>query len=174
MRSYSYEAGKWTTCEDKLPPTAYWELHGGSENSKKADTFKAILEKIGFDKNGSDYLCVLGPLKVHARDHALLSLERTKAYDFLCTLRVDRSYIRVWIPDLPNLLLFMREVDGKAEEGSVEGAIKSFLKDSDYNALSKFLWNTAAAMDHFRDGYAHVTVEQEVKEPPKKRLPRRG
>ena len=48
---------------------------------------------------------------MYGRDHGNLPAERQEQeYDFLVFLFLAKSWVRVWITDLPNTLLFLREM----------------------------------------------------------------
>ncbi len=171
MRSYSYKEGIWKTCQDRLPPTEYYNVLSWGDGSEKYDRdkkYKDALSKAGFHHDGSkQYTCLLGNMIIHARNHETLPSSpppKESDFDFLCVLRTSRTYIRIWIPDLPNLLLFMREVDAKPENDQAGEAIKHFLES---NLLSEFLSHMGNMAESIWTGNGEITVKPEK---PQKRI----
>lgn len=84
---------------------------------------------------------MLGRLTLYSREHENLGFKRKEKefeYDFLCVLSAPSTYIRVWIPDLPSLLLFFREVEVQHETkagNELTTVLKEFLTDDDLQRL---------------------------------------
>src|ERR1019366_3810944 len=114
----------------------------------------------GFSMYASeDYTSRVGQIHVYARNHETLSLSRTanEPYDFLCILKIGTAYIRVWIPDLPELLLFFVEIDAKREDDT----LKEFFTDTTFQSMISHI-NLLA-----KEWYEHDLDIQVTVKPPK-------
>src|SRR5689334_10528028 len=123
MRSYWYHEGEWHLYKDTMPPTVLMK-----DDYEAGQIYEAALTKYGFDARWpKDYDSKLGPVKVYTRNHAKLAAERkaNEPYDFLCCIELaHKSYVRVWITDLPNLLTFLNVIDTRQEE---DDTVRKFL-----------------------------------------------
>lgn len=153
MRSYIYDGGSFHPCKDSLPPTA-----NSNSNYSEWSAFSSALDKLGFSTLfPSSFTSRLGYIKVYARDHAALNAERkpNETHDFLCTLRIGRSYIRVWINDFPTLIQFFQEVDARGED-ELSDDVRDFLKNS---SLKDALANFASTLSSLEFGDIEITVK---------------
>ena len=147
MRSYYYNEGIWKSIEDPMPekPDSYEDY-----------AFKQALEKHGFSSSfGDKYHSQVGEVRIYSRDHKKLPGKRGQTgfpYDFMAVLYLGSTYIRVWIADLPNALLFMREIDAR-EKTSIE---KFFEKDVMYD----FMKSLEYAADQLTNGDTEITIKQ--------------
>lgn len=133
MRSYSYSNGIWQEVVDPFPTIA----------SSLGDAFSDALKRQGFgtfEYTTRRFDCALGRLILYARDHEQLGFTRKEKefqYDFLCVLSIPDTSIRVWIPDLPSLFLFFREVEVRhdQEEDRLPDLMEKFFYDADVQLL---------------------------------------
>jgi hypothetical protein len=159
MRSYCYKGTHmWEVHKDNLVPTAMKR-----DEWQEKEAFRADLEKSGFNYyHKADYQSRIGNVIVFARDHAKLPTTRAAGelkYDFLCVIDIAGTYIRVWIPELPTLLLFMQEIETSVQSKLNQSAEN--LLDSD--TIYEFLTNVSNAMLDFVSGTSEITVKQEKK-----------
>jgi hypothetical protein len=155
MRSYIYANNSFQSCKDGLPPTVG---SGGDYTARRA--FENALEKLGFSASTfspDSFTSRLGNIIVYARDHSGLSADRkaNEPHDFLCILRIGRSYIRVWINDFPTLVQFFQEVDAR-EEDKLSEDVRDFLKSS---SLNEVLSNLSGALSEVYLGNLEITVK---------------
>lgn len=149
MLSYSYSGGVWQAIDDALALLP--------SSSNRDYDFDQALQGLGFETFGNTtFTCQTGGVDVYARNHARLASKRKPKeipYDFLCILYFGGSYYRVWIPDLPNVLLFFREIEVRPiERNNFEDLV-----DTSY--LKELIMNTSFVMKSLSEGDLEVIVK---------------
>lgn len=146
MRSYHYHEGIWKVIDDPMSEVT---------SSYEDYAFSQALGKRGLSGSSDDYESQIGTLRVYSRDHSKLPAKRGQTgspYDFMAIIRIGSSFVRIWITDLPNMLLFMREIDARKKT-----PIESFLERSN---IHEMVSSIEQAADSITNGYLEVTIKQ--------------
>lgn len=140
MRSYAYSDGSFQPCQDSLPKTSIRSKYG--QPSRDAELYEAAMKEAGFRvSSGSEYRSRIGFLTVYTRNHTSLSARRADdvEFDFLCEVSIGGSYIRIWVPDFPNLFSFFNAIGAARVEEEENAKEKWALRENATRVLGELL-----------------------------------